>query len=116
MMCSPSVTTEVTVSSVVPGVSQSFDPVMGSKLVNKPQPVHHIDVTTRVRADDGRAVFERSVERSTDELHGTPGGFGFTERIPIQNWTPGLHVLEIEAKSRLKDVAPVTRRIQFEVR
>ncbi len=61
-------------------------------------------------------VFNRSVERSTDELHGTPGGFGFTERIPVQNWTPGLYVLQIDAKSRLNDIAPASRVIQFEVR
>jgi VWFA-related protein len=84
--------------------------------INKPQPVHHFDVTTRVKADDGRVVFNHSAERSTEELHGTPGGFGFNTRIPIQNWTPGLYVLEIEAKSRLKDIEPVTRLVQFEVR
>jgi VWFA-related protein len=84
--------------------------------INKPTPVHTFDVTTVVRADDGRVVFNRSVERSTDELHGTPGGFGFTERIPVQNWTPGLYVLHIAAKSRLNDIAPASRVIQFEVR
>jgi VWFA-related protein len=84
--------------------------------INKPTPVHTFDVTTVVRADDGRVVFNRSVERSTDELHGTPGGFGFTERIPVQNWTPGLYVLHIDAKSRLNDIAPASRVIQFEVR
>jgi VWFA-related protein len=84
--------------------------------INKPTPVHTFDVTTVVRADDGRVVFNHSVERSTDELHGTPGGFGFTERIPVQNWTPGLYVLQIDAKSRLNDIAPASRVIQFEVR
>jgi len=84
--------------------------------VNRPTPVHRIDVTTTVKADDGRVVFNHSAERSTDELHGTPGGFGFTTRIPIQNWTPGLYVLQIEAKSRLSDIAPASRVIQFEVR
>ena len=84
--------------------------------VNKPTPVHHFDVTTTVKADEGRVVFNHSAERSTEELHGTPGGFGFSTRIPIQNWTPGLYVLEIEAKSRLKDIAPASRMIQFEVR
>jgi hypothetical protein len=69
-----------------------------------------------VRADDGRVVFNHTVERSTEELHGTPGGFGFTTRIPIQNWAPGLYVLEIEARARLKDIAPASRVIQFEVR
>jgi hypothetical protein len=84
--------------------------------INKPTPVHTFDVLTRVRADDGRVVFNHSAERSTDELHGTPGGFGFSSRIPIQGWASGLYVLEIEAKSRLSDVPPVSRLIQFEVR
>ena len=84
--------------------------------INKPMPVHRFDVITTVKADDGRVVFNHSTERSTEELHGTPGGFGFTARVPIQDWTPGLYVLEIAAKSRLSDVAPVSRIIQFEVK
>jgi len=84
--------------------------------INKPTPVHTFDLTTRVKADDGRVVFNHTVDRSTEELHGTPGGFGFTERVPIQNWTPGLYVLEVEAKSRITDIAPASRIIQFEVK
>ena len=45
---------------------------------NKPTPTHRIDVTATVRADDGRVVFNNSEERSSEELHGTPGGFGYT--------------------------------------
>ena len=84
--------------------------------INKPTPAHRFDVTTVVKDDNGRAVFEHSADRSTEELHGTPGGFGFATRIPIQNWTPGLYVLEITAKSRLSDITPASRVIQFEVR
>ena len=83
---------------------------------NKPAPPHSIDVTARVRADDGRVVFSKHEERSSGELHGTPGGFGYTFRIPIQGWTPGLYVLEVEAKTRLNNAEPVTRVIQFEVK
>ena len=83
---------------------------------NKPTPTHGIDVTARVRADDGRIVFNKHEERSSDELHGTAGGFGYTFRIPIQGWTPGLYVLEVEAKTRLNNAEPVTRVIQFEVK
>ena len=83
---------------------------------NKPAPPHGIDVTAQVRADDGRIVFNKHEERSSGELHGTPGGFGYSFRIPLQDWTPGLYVLEIEAKARLKDAEPVTRVIQFEVK
>jgi hypothetical protein len=83
---------------------------------NKPNPPHRLDITARVKADDGRIVFTDTEERSSEELHGTPGGFGYRVRIPIQGWTPGLYVLEIEAKSRLGDAEPATRLIPFEVR
>ena len=84
--------------------------------VNKLTPTHRIDITATVKADDGRVVFTNSEERSSEELHGTPGGFGYATRIPIKGWAPGLYVLTIEAKSRLTDVEPVSRVIQFEVR
>ena len=83
---------------------------------NQPTPSHRIDISAAVRADDGRVVFNSSEERSTEELHGTPGAFGFSTRIPITGWTPGLYVLTISATSRLKGVDPVSRVIQFEVR
>jgi VWFA-related protein len=82
---------------------------------NKPAPAHRIDIATKVKADDGRVVFSNSEERSSDELHGTPGGFGYSVRIPIQGWPPGLYVLEIEAKSRLANAEPATRLVPFEV-
>jgi len=84
--------------------------------VNKPTPTHRIDITSTVKADDGRVVFTNSQERSSEELHGTPGGFGYAVRIPIKGWVPGLYVLTIEAKSRLNNVEPASRVIQFEVR
>jgi VWFA-related protein len=84
--------------------------------VNKLTPAHRIDITATVKADDGRVVFNNSEERSSEELHGTPGGFGYSTRIPIKGWTPGLYLLTIEAKARLNDVEPVSRVIQFEVR
>ena len=83
---------------------------------NKPAPPHRLDVTTTVKADDGRVVFTNSAEYSSEQLQGAPGAFGYTTRIPIKGWTPGLYVLTIEAKSRLKDVDPATRVIQFEVK
>jgi hypothetical protein len=84
--------------------------------VNKPAPTHRIDIIATVKADDGRVVFTNQEERSTEELHGTPGSFGYSARIPIKGWTPGLHVLTIEAKPRLTDMAPASRVIQFEVK
>ena len=83
---------------------------------NKPMPPHRLDITATVKADDGRVVFTNSAEYSSDQLHGTPGAFGYAVRIPIKGWTPGLYVLSIEARSRLKDVDAATRVIQFEVK
>ena len=83
---------------------------------NKPTPSHRLDISATVRADDGRVVFNNSEERSSEELHGTPGAFGYATRIPVKGWDPGLYVLTITATSRLTDVEPASRVIQFEVR
>ncbi|MEO5742211.1 MAG: VWA domain-containing protein [Vicinamibacterales bacterium] len=104
----PSALREFPVNSEISAAVEVYD--------NKPTPTHGIDVTARVKADDGRIVFNRHEERSSDELHGTPGGFGYTFRIPLQGWTPGLYVLEVEAKTRLNDAATAARVIQFEVK
>ena len=104
----PSTLREFPVNSEISAAVEVYD--------NKPTPTHGIDVTARVKADDGRIVFNKHEERSSDELHGTPGGFGYTFRIPLQGWTPGLYVLEIEAKTRLNGAEPATRVIQFEVK
>jgi VWFA-related protein len=104
----PSALREFPINSEISAAVEVYD--------NKPAPAHGIDVTARVRADDGRIVFNKHEERSSEELHGTPGGFGFTFRIPLQGWTPGLYVLEVEAKTRIDGAEPATRVIQFEVR
>lgn len=83
---------------------------------NKPAPPHHLDVTATVKADDGRVVFTHNQEYSSDELHGAPGGFGFSARIPMTGWTSGLYVLTINATSRLSNQEPVSKVIQFEVK
>jgi VWFA-related protein len=83
---------------------------------NRPMPPHHLDISTTVRADSGNVVFSHSEERSSDDLHGTPGSFGYSVRIPMTGWDPGLYVLTIDAKSRVGNADPVSRVIQFKVR
>jgi VWFA-related protein len=83
---------------------------------NQPTPPHRLDITTTVKADDGRVVFTNSAERSTDELQGTPGAFDYSTRIPMTGWTPGLYMLSIDAKSRVRDAQPASRVIPFRVR
>jgi VWFA-related protein len=83
---------------------------------NAPTPSHRLDVTATVKADDGRVVFTHSQEYSSEDLHGAPGGFGFSTRIPMPGWAPGLYVLTIEAKSRIGNQQPVSKVIQFQVK
>jgi VWFA-related protein len=82
---------------------------------NRPTPTDRLDITTTVRTDDGRIVFTNSEERSTEELHGTPGAFGYAVKIPIGDWAPGRYTLTIDATSRLENVNPVSRIVEFRV-
>jgi VWFA-related protein len=82
---------------------------------NRPTPAYRLDITTTVRTDDGRVVFTNSEERSTEELHGTPGAFGYSLRIPIGDWASGRYTLTIDAKSRMENASPVSRIIEFRV-
>jgi VWFA-related protein len=83
---------------------------------NEPTPTHRLDATATVKADDGRVVYTHSQEFSSEDLQGKPGGFGFSARIQMNGWAPGLYVLTIDAKSRLGNPDPVTKVIQFQVK
>jgi VWFA-related protein len=82
---------------------------------NQPQPAHRLNITATVQAPDGKAVFAHRDERSTEELHGAAGGFGYVSRIPVTAWNPGFYVLTIEATSTLGDREAVRRTIPFRV-
>jgi len=77
---------------------------------------HKVDIETTVLAEGGRAVFRHADQRSTDELNGKNGGFGYVVRIPLRDIPPGLYVLKIEARSTLGRTQPVSREVQFTVR
>ena len=83
---------------------------------NQPKQPHQVDIVTTVKADDGRVVFSSKEERSSDELKGSRGGYGYASRIDLDRWAPGIYVLAVEARSRLGNADPVTREIQFKVR
>jgi VWFA-related protein len=104
----PSALREFPVGSEIAAYVEVYD--------NQPTPTHRLDISTTVRADDGRVVFTNSTERSSEELKGAPGSFGYSVRIPMTGWAPGLHVLTIEAKSRLSNVSAVSRVVQFQVK
>jgi VWFA-related protein len=84
---------------------------------NLPQaPTHKVDLTTTVRADDGHAVFSTQEERSSTELQGGRGGYGYTPQIPLKDLVPGTYVIHLEARSRTSNQPGIGRDIQIRVK
>jgi hypothetical protein len=84
---------------------------------NKPgAPAHMLDFKAELRAEGGTVVRTVTDERSSTELQGSSGGYGFTARIPLDNVVPALYVLHVEGQSRTKDVQSVSRDIQIRVK
>lgn len=77
---------------------------------------HRVDITTMVRADEGRVVFKTEEARESAELKGARGGYGHVAKIPLRDLSPGLYVLRVEARSRLGQGATAFREIQFRIR
>ena len=53
---------------------------------NDVSPVHTVDITTTLTADEGRVVFKNAEERSTADLAGKPGGFGYGTTLSLQDY------------------------------
>ena len=79
---------------------------------NKP---HTIDISTSLRTDEGREIFRHEDQRSSTELQGGRGGFGYTALVPLKGAPPGLYVLRVEARSRLDEAQTVSREVQFRI-
>jgi VWFA-related protein len=87
---------------------------------------HMVDLTTEVRAEGGRVVFNNTEQRSSTELQGgaspaaarsaKAGGYGYTAQIALKDFAPGLYVVHVEGKRRDGNVPPATRDIQFRIR
>jgi VWFA-related protein len=66
-------------------------------------PPHRLDITTTLREEGGRIVSQNTDERSSTELQGKQGGYGYTARLPLKALAPGLYVIRVEGKSRIGD-------------
>ena len=62
-------------------------------------PPHAVQLSTTVRAEDGRVVFEDREQRSSADLQGKSGGYGYGLRIPLTEFTPGTYVIRVEGRS-----------------
>jgi hypothetical protein len=76
---------------------------------------HSVDITATLKAEGRVQVFANSERRSSKELGGARGGYGYTTRIPLKDLAPGLYVLTIEARSSLGGAEPVTREVQIRI-
>jgi VWFA-related protein len=82
---------------------------------NEGKTPHKVAIATTLRADDGREVFRVADERSSSELQGPRGGYGYTAKVPLRGLAPGLYVLKVEARSTLGKNTTVAREVQIKV-
>jgi VWFA-related protein len=76
---------------------------------------HSVDITATLKAEGRVQVFTNSEVRSSRELGGARGGYGYTTRIPLKDLAAGLYVLTIEAKSSLGKLPAVSRDVQIRI-
>ena len=76
---------------------------------------HSVDIMATLKAEGRVQVFSNSETRSSKELGGASGAYGYTNRIPLKGLAPGLYVLTIEARSTLGGTAKVSRDVQIRI-
>jgi VWFA-related protein len=82
---------------------------------NSGDSAHKVDIVTSVRNDEGQVLFKTEETRDSSELQGAKGGYGYAVRVPLTDVPPGLHVLSVEARSRLGHETVAERLVQFRV-
>ena len=64
---------------------------------------HTVDLTAELRAEGGTVVRKVSEERSSKELQGQRGGYGFAAQLPLGDVAPGIYVIHVEARANVGD-------------
>ncbi len=64
-------------------------------------PPHNFDITMTIRSNDGRVVYENREERSSTDLQGGRGGYGYAARLSTLEFAPGPYLVHVEGRSRL---------------
>ena len=82
---------------------------------NVPNPAHGVDIIATITTDTGEVKFKTNEERSSADLGGKPGGYGYVTRIPLKDMVPGAYVLKVEGKSRLGSAPSASREIRFTI-
>jgi VWFA-related protein len=79
-------------------------------------PPHTVTLTAELRAEGGTVVRNVSDERSSTELQGKRGGYGFSAQLPLNDIAPGLYVIHVEARANAGTRPTVSKDIQIRVR
>jgi VWFA-related protein len=82
---------------------------------NAAKATHAIELTAELRAEGGRASGRVSEQRSSTELQGKSGGYGFTPSLSL-DVAPGRYVIHVEGRSSAGDRRSVSRDILIRVR
>jgi VWFA-related protein len=77
---------------------------------------HMLDFKAELRAEGGRVVQNVTDQRSSTDLQGGSGGYGFSARMALDQVEPGIYVLHVEGQARIGDLPVVSRDIQIRVR
>jgi VWFA-related protein len=77
---------------------------------------HTVTMTAQLRAEGGTVVRAVSDERSSTELQGKRGGYGFSAQLPLSDVAPGLYVIHVEARANAGDRPTVSKDVQIRVR
>jgi VWFA-related protein len=78
--------------------------------------VHTVDITTELRTDAGNVVRTSADRRSSTELKGSGGGYGFTAVVPLKGLPSGIYVIHVEARSNIGARLMATRDVQISIR
>jgi VWFA-related protein len=76
---------------------------------------HAVEISTTLRADEGKTVFSNTERRQSSELGGARGGYGYMSRVPLTDLAPGLYVLKVEARTSMGKPVSVAREIQIRI-
>ena len=77
---------------------------------------HTVDLRVDLRTDDGRVISTTKEERSSKELGGRSGGYGFVVQLPLRDVDTGIYVIHVEAQVNMGARPTVARDIQIRVR
>jgi hypothetical protein len=76
---------------------------------------HQVAITSQLRSDEGRVITQSSEQRSSTELQGKSGGYGFSSELPLAGIAPGLYVIHVEAQAQYDGIQTASRDVQIRV-